>query len=232
MNFDFLRNVELTTPEIAKAGRTSADKIPVGLRIRVFANGKIYPSKELVDIFSLEYAPKDSEEIRKGFDVFSSKGWPMYPVNAQEHCIFVAAVSKRAAKVDLFAQVGYDENGEPKTSVTEQGGGSFGVQFLEMVKDVYNIEIEKGSYRDFEFRTDLQIKSSNDVYFIPKTVARGENKGQVTLIRREYTPVIPLVPVELTEEQQIEVRTTEETPEEPVENNTTDILENDSDSLE
>lgn len=203
MNFDFLKSVELTTPETsARTGRVAAEKLPSGLMIRVFASGKIYPSKELVEVYSLEYAAKDSTELRKGFDVFSSKNWPMFPMNAPEHYIFVTVVDKKSPKVDLFGQVGYEEDGSPKSSVLEQGGGSFGADFLEMIKDVYGIEIPKGEYRDFELRTDIPIKSPNDVYFIPKTVARGANKGQVTIVRREYTPAIPLIPVALTEKQQ------------------------------
>lgn len=198
MNFDFLRNVQLSVPETKtkaeKPGRTSVIKNPEGLTLRVFANGKIYPSQELVDMFNLEYPTKDSINPNNGLDVFKSTDWGMFPVNAPQKYIFVAPVSKVSPKIDLFGSVKYNEDGTPVNSVMEQGGGTFGEQLLEMITEIYGITLEKGSFIDMEVNADVIVTSPNDVYFIPKTVARGEKKGQITVVRRELITVMPLVP--------------------------------------
>lgn len=196
MNFDFLKNVELNVPETKVASvRSTANKNPEGMCIRVFASGKIYPSQELVDQFSLEYVAKDSEVVSNGLDVFKSVDWPMFPVNAPDKFIFVAPVPKNSPKVDLFGQVGYDEEGNPKNSVLEQGGGSFGAQLVEMLEQIYGIVIEKGKYVDLEVKTDITVTSPNGIYYVPKTVTRGEKKGELSVVRRENILVMPLVPL-------------------------------------
>ena len=202
MNFDFLKNVELNVPETKVTSvRSTANKNPEGMCIRVFASGKIYPSQELVDQFSLEYVAKDSEVVSNGLDVFKSVDWPMFPVNAPDKFIFVAPVPKNSPKVDLFGQVGYDEEGNPKNSVLEQGGGSFGAQLVEMLEQIYGIVIEKGKYVDLEVKTDITVTSPNGIYYVPKTVTRGEKKGELSVVRREDILVMPLVPlVEVTQE--------------------------------
>ena len=204
MNFDFLKNVQLSVPETKtkaeKPGRTAVPKNPEGLTLRVFANGKIYPSQELVNTFDLEYPCRDIDAVNFGLDVFKSTDWGMFPVNAPQKYIFIAPVLKDSSKVDLFGSVKYTEDGKPVNSVMEQGGGTFGEQLLEMITEVYGITLEKGSFLDLEVKTDVVVKSPNDVYFIPKTVARGEKKGQITVVRRENITVMPLVPcVEITD---------------------------------
>ena len=195
LNFDFLRNVKLVAPEKAKPTRNSTIKNPEGMRIRVFGNGKIYPSKELTEKFNLEYVSKTSETEANGLDIFSSKNWGMFPQTTDSHVVFVAVVPKSSPKVDLFGQVGYDEDGNPKNSVLEQGGGSFGKELLSMIEDVYGISIDKKDFRDFEVKEDIVIESPTGVYFVPKTVTRGERKGEISVVRRENVAVMPLAPV-------------------------------------
>jgi len=195
LNFDFLRNVELVAPEKAKPTRNSTIKNPEGMRIRVFGNGKIYPSKELTEKFNLEYVSKTSETEANGLDIFSSKNWGMFPQTTDSHVVFVAVVPKSSPKVDLFGQVGYDEDGNPKNSVLEQGGGSFGKELLSIIEDVYGISIDKKEYRDFEVKEDIVIESPTGVYFVPKTVTHGERKGEISVVRRENISVMPLAPV-------------------------------------
>ena len=195
LNFDFLRNVELVAPEKAKPTRVNSIKNPEGMRIRVFGNGKIYPSKELVEKFNLEYVSKTSETEANGLDIFSSKNWGMFPQTTDSHVIFVIVVPKSSPKVDLFGQVSYDEDGNPKRSVLEQGGGSFGKELLPMIEDVYGISIDKKEYRDFEIKEDIVIESPTGVYFVPKTITRGERKGEISVVRRENVTVMPLAPV-------------------------------------
>ena len=197
-NLDFLTNVQLNVPEnkvkAEKPGRTAVTKNPEGLTLRVFSNGKIYPSQDLVTLLNLEYTTKDTATNNNGLDIFKSTDWGMFPVDAPQKYIFIAPVPKDSPKVDLFGQVGYSEEGRPKNSVMEQGGGSFGEQMLEMISEVYGITLEKGSFLDLEVKSEVVVKSPNDVYFIPKTVARGEKKGQITVVRRENISVMPLVP--------------------------------------
>ena len=196
MNFDFLKNVELNVPETKVASiRSTASKNPKGMCIRVFATGKIYPSQQLSEELFLEYQAKDTEIIGNGLDIFKSIDWPMFPINAPEQFIFVAPVPKNSPKVDLFGQVGYDESGNPKNSVLEQGGGSFGAQLLEMLEQVYGIVIEKGKYVDLEVKTDITVTSPNGIYYVPKTVTRGDKKGELSVVRRENILVMPLVPL-------------------------------------
>ena len=204
-NFDFLNTVTLTEVPVkaTKVGATKIQRNPEGLTLRVFASGKIYPSQELVAKFSLEYEVKGLSNISNGMDVFKSIDWPMFPTSAPDKYIFVGIVPKNLPKVDLFGQVGYEEDGSPKSSVLEQGGGSFGIQLLEMIKEVYWIEIEKGQFVDFEIKEDVKIKSSNDLYFVPKTVARGEKKGEITVVRRESIDIMPLVPVSISTDAKI-----------------------------
>ena len=169
LNFDFLRNVELVAPEKAKSTRVNSIKNPEGMCIRVFGNGKIYPSKELAEKFNLEYVSKKQVKPEaNGLDIFSSKNWGMFPQTTDSHVVFVAVVPKSSPKVDLFGQVGYDEDGNPKNSVLEQGGGSFGKDLLSMIEDVYGISIDKKEYRDFEIKEDIVIESPTGVYFISK----------------------------------------------------------------
>ena len=195
LNFDFLRNVQLVTPVAEPKGRVAVVRNPEGLRLRVFSNGKVFPSAELVEKYKLEYAPKDSTDEVFGFDVFKSTDWPMFPMNeSTPKFVFIAPTQKSSPRVDLFGQVAYNEDGSPKTSVLEQGG-SFGLTILEMIKDIYGIEVAKGESIDLEINEDVVVKSPNGVYYIPKTIARGENKGEQTVVRRELISVMPLVPV-------------------------------------
>ena len=207
-NFDFLKNVTLTVPETSAKTTSKVDKNPTGMKLRVYASGKVYPSQELVDSLSLEYRDKEAPVSGNGLDVFKSIDWGMFPQIPGQDFIFVCAVPKSSAKVDMFGQVGYSEDGTPKVSVMEQGGGTFGKELVDMIESVYGIIIEKGQFIDLELKTDVVIKSPNDVYFIPKTVARGEKKGEITVIRREYVNVMPLVPVvelETVQDPQLEI---------------------------
>ena len=197
INFDFLKTVELSTPDVKEVqSRVSSIKNPEGLAIRVFGNGKVYPSAELVAKYNLEYQPKGSDNATNGLDVFNSKDWNMFPSNAPQHVVFIAIVPKSSTKIDLFGQVGYNDDNTPKSTVMEQGGGSFGKEFKEMVESVYGIEIGVREYRDFKVSDDIIMKSETGIYFMPKTVTRGAHKGEISVVRRENVSVIPLVPMD------------------------------------
>lgn len=190
MNFDFLKEVVVAAPEKKAAVKSSAPKLPEGMRIRVFASGRIYPSPELVAAWQLDYMTKGSETPGFGLDIFKSKDWSGFPVDAPA-LLFCAPVNRTLPKVDLFSSCGYDEQGAPKTTVVEQGGGSFGKTLVTMVQDVFGIEIPSGDFVDLEIKTDIVVPSSNGLFYVPKVISRGANKGQVDAVRRENIVVSP-----------------------------------------
>lgn len=199
-DFSFLNEVEVITPEKeTRANVAKTDKYPTeGAVIRVWANGNIFPSPELVATLGLEYssiAVVDgvTEPTGKGLDVFAFSKMPNAPQVAQD-CIMISAVAKSAPKVDLFGSCKYDEAGQPKSSVLTQGGGTFGEEFIALIKEVYDIEIPKGTYLDLEVKLDISPKVSPIVY-LPKIVDRGPKKGQPDVARRENITIHPLVPI-------------------------------------
>lgn len=193
MNFDFLKTVEVAAPEKKPAKtKTTAPKLPEGgLVLRVFANGKVYPSKDLVEAAEIEYTNKDAEIKGNGLDIFKSADWSGFPADAPEQFLFVSGIDRSQPKVDLFASCGYNEDGTPKTSVTEQGGGSFGKTLLAMVEDVFDICIPSGDFADLAIREDIVLESPNGLYYIPKLKSRGDDKGTITVQRRENIKIRP-----------------------------------------
>ena len=191
-DFSFLNEVEVITPEKeTRVNVAKVDKYPTeGTVIRVLANGSIFPSPELVAKLDLEYSKANTNN---GLDVFAFSKMPNAP-KVDQDCIMVSAVAKSAPKVDLFSSCKYDENGQPKSSVLTQGGGTFGEEFIDMIKEVYGIEIPKGTYLDLEVKLDISPKVSPIVY-LPKTVDRGPKKGQLDVARRENITIYPLVPL-------------------------------------
>lgn len=119
-----------TVATIAKKERevTISNKIPTGLTIRLFTKtGAVYPSKELVEFFNLEYADKATVELQKtnfnasqlsgkmvayseakptdfncGLDVIATKGWLNFS-NQDISLLYVAAVPRVAGRTDLFS---------------------------------------------------------------------------------------------------------------------------------
>lgn len=192
MNLDFLKNVVVETPETVKTPRVAKDKNPTGgLILRVFKSGKVYPSEELVQHYDLQYKNRNSSDQGYALDVFSSKNWAQFPADAPENYIFINSVRRGSPKADLFASCGYDDNGEPKSDVMTQGGGSFGKSLVEMVESTLNITIE--DYVDLTVDTSIAIPSSTGVYYLPKVVSRGENKGKIDAVRRENVVINPVI---------------------------------------
>lgn len=191
-DFSFLNNVEVVTPEKeTRVNVAKVDKYPTeGTVIRVWANGSIFPSPELVVRLDLEYSKANTSN---GLDVFAFSKMPNAPQIAQD-CIMISAVAKTAPKVDLFGSCKYDEAGQPKSSVLTQGGGTFGEEFIALIKEVYDIEIPKGTYLDLEVKLNISPKVSPIVY-LPKIVDRGPKKGQPDVARRENITIHPLVPI-------------------------------------
>jgi hypothetical protein len=228
MTFDFfnaLANVQLAEPEV-KATKVKADKTPRvkaelnptnGADIRIFANGKVYPSAAFAEEFGLEYQTKDSEVVSNGVDFFNSDNWVSYKSGPQLLLAYV--VPQTEAKVELFAGTRFDDEGKPKSSVLDQGS-PISPESLEVLATAlgssasdggdtsawHNLLISLGTEKDgvnvLAKYVDLVLVreipnnpliAKDGIYLIPKQVDRGPKKGQWSYERRENLKVLPLV---------------------------------------
>lgn len=195
---EFLRNASLAANEVVKpaVARTTTAKArnPETADIRVYKDGSVYPSAALVTEFDLAYRNKETAG-GQAFDVFKStqylntQSWP-----AEDSVVFIAAVDRKLPKTDLFSGSKFDENGDPKQDVLTQGANTFGKELLEYVKEVYETEPNEDGYIDLVILRDIPFNTPDGIYFIPKTVSRGEKKGETTLERRDLITLYPLVP--------------------------------------
>ena len=205
MNLDFLKNVQLEgISKKTSAPKATIVKLPEDADIRVFSNGKVYPSKKFADLYSLEFVKKqvvvegsDPEVTGNGVDIFASNRWPMISGSMPEGVVvlFGCVVPKTYPKVDMWANTKYDdETGEPKASVFTQGVNNFSKSLLlGMLEEAHNINWEITEYVDLSFDTTIPMVSPNKMYDIPKVVSGGAKKGQWTTIRRQNIDVYPLV---------------------------------------
>lgn len=208
MALDFLKKITVTAPE--KAPRTGGGPRknwnPIGFCIRVWKSGAIFPSQELVDRFNLEYGNKPAEnEDPSGYalDIFSSADSTL--LKAPETLIVVNVTSKADNKTDVFGATTYNEDGTPKSSVMDQGSVTFGkTTLLPMLKSVYGIELsDERPFVDLQFlgqdgveaREPFVLPNNLTVGYVPKFVARGERKGEMSVARREDLQMYILYPV-------------------------------------
>ena len=205
MNFDFLKNTTLSVVENVKSttskstGRVAIQRNPEnGATLRLFKDGSVYPSLEAVGKYDLEY----HGDTGNGFDVIDSRQWAQYPQDAQP-VLFIAAVPKKSGLVDLFASAKMEG-----TSVLTQGSKTFGVELIVMLQEVYNVEdlFATQKYVDLVIMDNVEMPSIDGIYNVPKTVAKGENKGMTTTKRRENITVNPLAlfTVEAMTEEEVE----------------------------
>ena len=213
----FLDNVEeLTEVQIAaKATRTKKDRNPQEdtMRLRVFKDGSIYPSKALAEKFNLEFQPvtitkegdktvktrKDESVEENGLDVVNTNKWSQYPEgDGMKPLILISPVDKAESKVDLFGSTKYDDEGAPKTSVMEQGSNTYGKnELLPSLKEVYGIELgDDQPFIDMDVivERDLGVLSKTGIFHLPKIYSRGPKKGDIDFTRRENINLYPLVP--------------------------------------
>ncbi len=202
-DLSFLGDIKLDAlPNAAQTKKAPVVKTPGDdVDIRVFANGRIFPSKIFADGYNLEYQnrevlPDGSFAIKgNGLDIFNSKDWGVIQGKLPDELIFVASVSKTAAKVDIWGSTKYDENNTPKASVFTQGAATYGKNTLvPMLTDIYGIDWENTAYVDLKV-ADETITSADEIYHIPKRVAAGQNKGKNTYVRREHLEIHPLLVV-------------------------------------
>lgn len=190
--YNFLRACTLVD-----TGRVRSPKSvnPSGLTVRIFSNGEVFPSFELVEKFNLEYKAIDSGEVTYGFDVLDSTEWT--PLMDQPRMIIFGVTPKTEPKVDLFSTCRYTEHGNPKISVKNQGGTS--EVLLALVRSMgYLTDAQK--YCDLELVTEFPINMQDGISHIPKVIERGEKKGEKTNIRRDNVVYYPVNTVENLEE--------------------------------
>lgn len=201
MDLSFLKNVQLKPIEVKTAEkrvRTVEGKNPTTADIRVYNNGKIYPSLALVDEYKLEYAHRDAsaeavENNEFGFDIFSSLKWGMIMGQLPQELIFISPIAKSEPKVSLWGACRFNEDGTPKSSVVDQGMSSFCKdEFMPMLTAVYGIDWENTRYVDLVINREEIIQSPNKVYHLPKVVSSGPKKGKDDYITRENIIITPL----------------------------------------
>lgn len=211
MSLDFLKNISLQSNAVVKTpiARTKSNtaKTPTNADLRVFRNGGVYPSAALVAACNLQYVGKDAEVKGNGFDIFSSKSF-LNTAHLPVPFLYITLVPKDAGKVDLFASTTYNEDGTAKSDVMTQGAVTFGLELLEMIKEVYGVELKEGqAFIDLKIMKDSPSNTDDGIYWIPKTVNRGPKKGEVTLTRRENLDLYPLVPVSMLGEEEAPIET-------------------------
>lgn len=197
--FDFLKNVKVepNKKEVKERVYSKQELNPTnGADIRVFKDGRVYPSEALAQKDNLEYAEKGNKS-GNAYDVFPSNKWNWYPKDIQQ-VVFIAMVPKSAPKADLFSEVTYDTDGTPKSTVLDQGAATFGKKYLvQMLADAYtqgNVETLFGTnnYVDLVIVRDAVVATPDNIYLIPKVVSRGEDAGKPTFVRRENLVLNPL----------------------------------------
>lgn len=209
MDLTFLNTISLTKTEAKRTRTASQETTPAeGASLRVFADGRVFPSAQFTQDNSLEYVAKD-EKVGNGLDVIDTEHFGNYPREATR-ILMVSLGSKDEPKIDLFKSVGYDDQGKPRSSVLTQGSKSFGIILLEMVEEVYGI-VTKDGYLDLVISTEHGLTTPNDIYLLPTKVARGDKKGQLDFKRRTNTILWPLTVLEVATDNSVKETTTENT---------------------
>jgi hypothetical protein len=206
MNFDFLSNITLEAPEVKeKTVKTAKAKLPSDeVDLRVYANGKIYPSNAFAEKYRLDFAPRlemtkenGSTELivaGNGLDIFQSSDWHSWPKEAPS-LLFAVVVPKSEPKVDLWGSCKYDDKGEPKSSILTQGTNTFSKNTLvEYLATTLGVVWEATEFVDLKM-ADVSVPSPNNsgVFYLPKTVTSGPRKGEPDAVRRENVSIFPLV---------------------------------------
>lgn len=132
---------------------------PSGLVIRIWKDGSVFPSQELVNKFQLEYlnaveltaeqeaAIKDGKEPKPfmgyGFDVADTKEFKLFQAGDNRFLI-ISVAPKNEGRVDLFGTVTRNEKGIPVTNVMNQGSATFGKEFLiPRIEEIYGLVFAK-----------------------------------------------------------------------------------------
>lgn len=197
--FDHLKDLVLEDTGEKKKRETKEDQIKnmKGLTLRMYHSGEVYPSKELIDYFNLEYLGRHNEHVSYGLDVIDSSNWA--PFKNKPRTVFIGAVPKSQPKVDLFASTRYNELGNPISSVQLQGTRCYVLKDIAKTVEGWHAK-EEGEYTEFRVNVDYPVKMKDGIAFIPKVMERGKDKGTKSYERRENVTFYPLSLVEQTDQ--------------------------------
>lgn len=186
-----------------RTGVSSLVKQPTDADLRVFKNGRVYPSAAFLEANGFEYQAKIETVdpitgdvkvavVGNGLDIFSSVNWSMVK-GLEEEVIFCALVPRQGnPKIDLWGSCQF-KDGLPTSTLLEQGASTFGkTALVDMLASAYGVDWSTAKYVDLKVELDIPMVSESDVYHLPKLVARGENKGKATYVRRELINIFPL----------------------------------------
>lgn len=209
---DFLKAIKVDDPATMKkhggggggprkAWNPEGDEIKA---IRIWKDGSIFPSKKLVEWFGLEYRDKGAEAQGNGLDVFSSEKLPIF--KAPKPLLVINVVDRDKPRIDLFGTVGYDEAGEPTSSVLDQGATTFGTKtLLPLIKELYGVEPNKTGFIDLivlgadgaDATEKFDVAGEKNFVYVPKTVSRGGKVGLGSYVKRNYPRLYVLYPAEM-----------------------------------
>jgi len=206
MDLNFLKSTPVQAPQRAERTATGPTlvKTPAeGAHLRLFRNGRIYPSEAFAEKYALSFLPLEEfagadgsvKTIMRGngLDFFSSDDWT--GIETPTTVVFMGVVPRQGnLKIDAFQSTSYNkDDGMPDRTIYDLGANTRMKEFLvPTLETVFDINWEENRYVDIVVREDIQIKSPNDVYHIPKVVQRGEDKGKPTYVRRENIDVFPI----------------------------------------
>lgn len=189
MDYSFLKSLNLVDTGRLRNPKT---KNPEGLTIRIFSDGSVFPSKDLVTQFNLEYRNDGDPEQGNGLDIVDTGEWSIF--NGQPRVLMVGVTLKSNPKVDLFASCRHNEDGTPKSSVLTQG--SVNGYLLDLVRENGWLTPEQ-KYVDLKVLTDYAFTTKDGLAFIPKTITKGTKAGEKTYSRRENSVFYPMEPTDL-----------------------------------
>jgi hypothetical protein len=175
MGFDFLKTIKLQDTKQVVSRKVT--KTPEGMALRVYANGRVFPAAKLTETFNLEYG-----EDTFGLDYLEAHAWGAYPKD-QPNVLFISPINRKEPKIDLFGT-----RRTPDTSVLTQGPLDKGL--WDLVVKIFP-EAKGHIYVDLMVHGD-GVTTEDGIYYLPKTVSRGDRKGTVTTVRRENIALFPV----------------------------------------
>lgn len=217
MSLDFLKQIkveDVALPTKTGGGRRKEWNPTITNAIRVWKDGSIFPSQQLVERFSLEYGSKPVEVEKGGpknkvsgnaFDIFESSNFPTLNT-ANQNLIILNVTPKHVGKTDAFGSTSYNEDGTPKTSVMDQGSATFGKDnLLPMLNKIYGIEPGDKGFIDLVLlgtdgisaQVPFELPNGKRVCMVPKEISRGNKAGEMTYARRESPIMFVLYPASM-----------------------------------
>lgn len=205
MKLDFLKNVTVsvapTKPVAARTGIKKQRQPESGLTIRLFKDGSVYPSQELVDKYTLEYTPRDenSKPTGNALDVVDSRDMAKQ-VETEVPFVGIVVTPRASGRTDIFSACKYAEDGSPTTTVGEQGAATYGkAELIPLLEAVYGEEFafnEQG-FVDLTVVEDMPITAPDGRFFVFKTISRGVDAGKKDYAIRDNATILPLIPAEV-----------------------------------